>query len=571
MSARGVALAASAIAACDRSPPSPPPAPAENQVVRARTTALEPPVGRGARSPNLLASADGALLTWLEPVAAAAAEHRLRFARWSSGAWTTPATITQGVNVIANWADVPSLARQHDGTLVAHWAEKTASGSQGYDVVVARSVDGGATWRRLGVPHRDRSDTEHGFVSLIPDGDAVTAFWLDGRATLNGQPGGTSLRAARIREVIDEERLIDDRVCDCCSTSAAVSSAGPVVTYRDRTTDELRDPWLARRVGDAWSDPRPVHADGWRIAGCPVNGPAIAAAARDVAIAWYTGADERPSVRIAFSSDAGETFDRPIEVDGARGELAPLGHVELAIDRPGEAVVSWVVSDGSAAHLRVRRVARDRRRGPALELATLPAARDSGVPRMERLGDDLIFAWTDPRAGVRVARLALAGVLPVTTVAGPAWGPARAPFAIGSHAPAYDAKTLDGADVSLAKLRGTPALVNIWATWCESCRRELPALAALWRRHAARGLRVATISVDRELPRERIAELLSHLGVDLETWHDPEDRASTTFGVTTLPTTLLFDATGTLVWRHEGAIVDGDKTIDRAIERALTH
>jgi thiol-disulfide isomerase/thioredoxin len=576
MSGRRLILAVLAIAACARSSPSPPASPAGEQVALARTRPLEPPLGHGATSPNLVATPDGALLTWLEPIAATPSAHRLRFARFSRGAWTPAATITQGPNVIANWADVPSIARQEDGTLVAHWAEKSAlpgahgDDAHGYDVVIARSVDGGATWRRLGAPHRDGTDTEHGFVSLVADGDAVIAFWLDGRAMANGQTDETALRSARIRDTIGEEQLIDDRVCDCCSTSATATPAGPVVTYRDRSLDELRDPWVARRPGEAWSAPRPVHADGWRIAGCPVNGPKIVAMERELALAWYTRAGERPGVRIAFSSDAGLSFDRPIEIDAASGDLAPLGHVDVVIDHPGEAIVSWVAAKKDTAHLRVRRVARDRRRGAALELATIPAARDSGLPRMVRVEHDLVFAWTDPRAAtVRTSLLPLAQVPPVTTTARQAPEPARVSFPIGSRAPAYEATTLDGAGVSLAKLPKAPILVNVWATWCESCRHELPVLAALQQRYAAQGLQVATISVDRELPPNRIAEIVSGLGGELEIWHDPEDRASSVFGVTTLPTTLLFDTAGTLIWRHEGAIVAGDTAVDRAIQQAL--
>jgi hypothetical protein len=425
MSEHRLLLAVATLAACDRSPSSPPPSRADEPVTTAQAVSLDPPVDRGATSPNLTATPDGALLTWLEPVAAEPAQHRLQFARFSHGAWTPPVTIAQGAHMVASWADVPSIARQDDRTLVAHWAERTALPKpHGYDVIIARSVDGGATWQRLGTPHRDRTDTEHGFVSLVPDGDAVLAFWLDGRAMANGQTGATSLRSARIRGTIGEEQLIDDRVCDCCSTSAAVTSAGPVVAYRDRTNDELRDPWLAHRTQDTWSEPHPVHADRWRIEGCPVNGPTVVAVEREVVVAWYTRANDRPSARIAFSRDAGLTFDRPIEIDAAREELAPIGRVDVVIDRPGEAVVSWLVSGKNAAHLCVRRVARDRRRGAVRELATTPAGRDSGGPRMERVGNDLLFAWADPGSGgVRVSQLALTQVPPVTNAEGQANDP----------------------------------------------------------------------------------------------------------------------------------------------------
>ena len=420
------------IAGCDRSPSAPPaPAPAQGSaaapasaaagspVRTARTIAIDPPAAAGAAAPNLVASGDAVLATWLEPSEVSGKAHRLRFARFADKRWGPAVTIAEGATIVASWADVPSVARQDDGTLVAHWAEKFASPAGGaYDVVLARSIDGGATWRRLGAPHRDGTEAEHGFVSLVPDGDAVLALWLDGRAMAKGAAGATALRAARVGAAIGEEQLVDDRVCDCCSTSAASTAEGPAVIYRDRGADELRDPAVSRRTGGAWSAPRAVHADGWKIAGCPVNGPMLAASGREVVAAWYTSAEQRPRVRVAFSADAGATFDRPIEIDAPRGARVPIGRIDVVIDRPGEALVSWVVSEREAGRLLVRRVARDRRRGPELELAAISAAREGGFPKLERLGADVVVAWTDTRAHtIRAARLAR-GAVPAFPIEG---------------------------------------------------------------------------------------------------------------------------------------------------------
>jgi hypothetical protein len=412
-------LAGFAIAACDRPSPPPPLAQASEELApasaMASTVAIDPPVARGAASPNLVATSGGAMLTWLEPVDAVRSAYRLRIAKLAGGTWSPATTIAEGRAILASWADVPSVARQDNGTLVAHWAEKSAAADpHGYDVVLARSTDDGATWRRLGLAHRDGTDTEHGFVSLIPDGDAILAVWLDGRATSHGE-GATALRSARIGEAIGDDRVLDDRVCDCCSTSAVATDDGPVVVYRDRTADELRDPWLLKRVAGTWSEPRPVHADGWQITGCPVNGPALVAAGRELAVAWYTAAAQKPRVQIAFSSDAGVTFERPIEVDAPRATRSPIGRVDVVLARPGEALVSWMASGRDGARLLVRRVARDGRRGPELQIAPVTAAPDAGFPRMEGVGGDVVFAWTDPRSGtVRVSRLPAVDVPAVT-------------------------------------------------------------------------------------------------------------------------------------------------------------
>src|SRR5262245_12408921 len=197
-----------AIAACDRSSSSPPAPMPATEVAVARIADLAAPVANGAVSPNLVATRDGVMLTWIEPVPEHKASHRVRFARLTETTWSTPSTIAEGPGIIANAADVPSVARQDNGTLVAHWAEKGAlPDPHGYDVVLARSIDDGATWRRLGVAHRDGTDTEHGFVSLLPDGEAMLAIWLDGRAT-TAPTGATALRAASIGESIGEDRVL---------------------------------------------------------------------------------------------------------------------------------------------------------------------------------------------------------------------------------------------------------------------------------------------------------------------------------------------------------------------------
>ena len=66
--------------------------------------------------------------------------------------------------------------------------------------------------------------------------------------------------------------------------------------------------------GGYWNPPYTVHEDGWKIAGCPVNGPMLANHENDVAIAWYTSPNSTPTVNVAFSKDEGASFDAPLRV-----------------------------------------------------------------------------------------------------------------------------------------------------------------------------------------------------------------------------------------------------------------
>ncbi len=189
---------------------------------------------------------------------------------------------------------------------------------------------------------------------------------------------------------------------------------------------------------------------------------------------------------------------------------------------------------------------------------------------METLGADLLIAWSDTAApNVRAILLPRHEVAAVAAEAPTAAQPAPQRLAIGSTAPDYSASLLDGTATSLTALRGHPVLVNVWATWCEPCRHELPVLAAVHQANRDRGLRVVALSVDREAPPDKIAALAGRLAPGLERWHDPQDRAASVLGVSLVPTTLLFDAGGVLRWRREGTVVDGDQDLAAAIERVL--
>jgi peroxiredoxin len=535
-------------------------------------------------APNLVAAGpEELLLTWLEPEVPAEGKpqaHRLRFARLKKGAWSAVSTITQGGALVANWADFPSVIRGADGALlVAHWAERSGESPYAYDVILGRSTDGGKSWRRVGPAHDDKTRTEHGFVSMLKEGRGVRAFWLDGRETADAEgheahgKGAMTLRTAVLGASLGNGELLDERVCDCCGTSAAMTSEGPVVVYRDRDEDEVRDIFILRRVQGKWSQPRPVHADGWRVPGCPVNGPSVVARGRRVVVAWYTYAEDRPRVRLAFSDDAGATFGAPLDVDGPVGGRVPIGRVDVMLEEDGSALVGWMASEREEASILVRRVTVDGRMGNALPVARTRSSRQSGFPRMERWGDALVVAWTEvgTPGRLRVVRLPAADVPLVSTQADTAKEPlARLEtLAPGQPAPEYSALTLDGKGVSLADERGNVVLVNLWATWCEPCRFELPELAALYTRHAPKGLHIIGVSLDAERTPAELRDFITRRKLPYTFWHDPENRAARAFRTETLPASFLFDRRGTLVWHRVGTVSTRDAELEAAIVRAL--
>jgi hypothetical protein len=332
-------------------------------------------------------------LSWVEP--GTADEHVLRFAqRPHGGTWSAPVAIAHGGDWFLNWADFPSLTAFADGSLAAHWLVKSEASKYAYDIRVSRSADGGHTWGKPVTPHRDGVAAEHGFVSMVPaPRGPLGLFWLDGRDMTEAHRGATALYFTTLGSdgALGPETVLDDRVCDCCQTSAVRMESGEtVIVYRDRSDKEVRDISLVRLRDGKPSAPRTVAADEWQIDGCPVNGPAVAAEERRLAVAWFTGAGGKSRVRLAVSPDAGDSFAPPIDVDDG----SPLGRVDVLALPSGATLVSWLERADSEAQVRIRRIDKDGRRDPSLIVARSTPARASGFPRMERSGDEVVIAWT---------------------------------------------------------------------------------------------------------------------------------------------------------------------------------
>ena len=120
----------------------------------------------------------------------------------------------------------------------------------------------------------------------------------------------------------------------------------------------------------------------------------------------------------------------------------------------------------------------------------------------------------------------------------------------GKPAPDVELRGPEDAPASLADAAGAPMLVNIWATWCAPCVKELPTLDALSRKPG--GPRVIAVSQDMA-PRASVEAFLDlHRIEDAESWHDPEMKLSGLVGAQVLPTTIYYDGNGREVWRYVG-------------------
>jgi len=358
-----------------------------------QVTALKSPITAAySESPFLATGPDGsAWMTWFERKAPDG--HRLMIASYKAGRWSVGRQIAAGDSFYVNWAEIPEVLPLPGGRLMVTWPWKTASDVISYGIRLGIGTTTGPLGRTIR-PHGDNSYTPHGFQSLMTEGDGVRIVWLDGRFSVPkpDSAGDTELRTAFITRSgeVKDERVLDHRVCDCCRTAVVPVPGGALAVYRDRTADETRDIMLVRSEHGTWGQPYPLALDHWRIHGCPVNGPAADARGERVAVAWFTQGTSGEAMKVAFSSDAGRSFAAPIPVDST----AAIGRPQVMMLEDGSALVLWITQRRRSFAAAIARVTPDGRVSPALTLGTLPR-KAGGYPQMARVGDKLLFAWTD--------------------------------------------------------------------------------------------------------------------------------------------------------------------------------
>ena len=372
-------------------------------------TELPVPAGPDASAPFLFSSKNGLLMSWIEPVANSD-RVAIRVARFAGGAWGEVRTVTQRNDLFVNWADFPSVVEDANGVWFAHWLQKSGSSTYAYDVRMAISKDGGRTWGAPLLLNRDGKKGEHGFVALAPLRDGgVGAAWLDGRNMVEGkEEGDMTLRYATVDAAgaIRSDVQLDDRTCECCTTGMAMVGGRPVIAYRDRSPEEVRDIAVVRQTANGWSKPRLLHADGWKIAGCPVNGPQVDALGNRVAAAWFTVMREHGRAYVAFSEDGGATFGKPVVIDDG----TPVGRVDVVMIDADAAIVTWLEQTAGGGELRARRVPRNGKPGPSVKVAESSTAWAAGFARAAVVGQDVYVAWSEQNPAakrVHVARVRL--------------------------------------------------------------------------------------------------------------------------------------------------------------------
>ncbi|MCF6223205.1 MAG: hypothetical protein L3J34_05705 [Flavobacteriaceae bacterium] len=394
---------------------------------------IESPANGISKQPYLFSNGNDVLMSWTQKVNDST--HTLNYSSLMDGKWTVSQEIAKGENWFINWADFPAIAKNNDN-IITHFLQKSDSATFAYDVRIKQTMDNGAVWMDDQKVHKDSTLTEHGFATILPYKDGgFFMTWLDGRNTKgdegHGGHGGSDAKsgatksnkkspsenkaivAMNIRtatvlpngEVIDDI-LVDNKTCDCCQTSAAITPNGPIIVYRDRSDEEVRDIYISRLVEGNWTEPKTIHNDNWVIKGCPVNGPKADTFDNTLVIAWFTAADNVPKVNLTFSDDNGENFALPIQIDNGK----PIGRVDVAIIDDKNVLVSWMETTENGADIKIIKVNKNGTKSKPFVISSLSESRASGFPQIELVNGNIIAAWNhvvDKKSTIKTASFSL--------------------------------------------------------------------------------------------------------------------------------------------------------------------
>jgi hypothetical protein len=292
----------------------------------------------------------------------------------------------------------PGLAAGAGGALYLTWSARKpvpAGGLFASDLMLSRSLDGGATWDAPVRLNEDRP-TSHSFegLAVAADGAPVVA-WIEQR------DGRAATVLARVEErgtrPAPPVRLDAGETCVCCRVDVAAGPGDRVaVLWRTVLPQNVRDMVLALSLdgGRTFAKPGLVHADGWAITACPHRGGRLARDARGRLYAlWYTEASgARPDVLFATSVD-GRRFSPPRRVHTAAGSIPD--HARLAVDGAGRGVIVW--EEATAVRRRVvMRAIRDggRTLGPVQPLSR---ALKAWAPSVAPAPGGFIIVWHEER------------------------------------------------------------------------------------------------------------------------------------------------------------------------------
>ena len=347
---------------------------------------LQNPAGPGSLEPNLSVTPEGSVvLSWIAP--SKNGSSALLYAVRHGSTWSQPHTIAANRHFFRHPAEVPEVMATAGGHWLAHWVELPDPSSDAEYVYVSSSADG-VKWTPPVQAHRDHSAVQHGLVSMLPDANGgASLFFLESLKGEDGPDVPDALGGGRLRQT-GQRRAAGLRCVlllphrgrqDRQGHGACLSRSHPEEHPRHRGV---------RFENGRWSTSKIIYPDNWEIDACPINAASVAAQGDHVAVSWYTAAQNSPKVRIAFSSDGGATFSKPVTVSTGQA----YGYTSIVMSGDGKAIVSWLEHGAQGARVLVREIAPTGAPGPVAEVAKGDRS-DLGYPKLVHAGSETLIAW----------------------------------------------------------------------------------------------------------------------------------------------------------------------------------
>ena len=364
--------------------------------------------------PNLFTSLDGTTYLSFISTDLSSEESKLYFSTLDLDnlKWNKPSLINSSADWFVNWADFPRITANNLNGLSVHYLQKSGEDTYSYDIKVMNSSDGGANWSKPLKLHTDNTKTEHGFVSTINYNNDFLSTYLDGRQNElakhdKGIKPQMTLRSTsyNVDGEILMDKLIDDRVCDCCQTDLGITKSNiPITVYRDRSENETRDIYYSFFKDSNWSIPAVVNNDKWIISGCPVNGPAISTFKNSSSVVWYTEEEGESKLKIAFSENIINGFDDPILINAND----PLGRVDIEMISETSSLISYMDIVDEKAYIKVQKINSITGNNKFIIIEEISNTRASGFPKINIIDNDkTIITWTDAQNKYNVKTMLL--------------------------------------------------------------------------------------------------------------------------------------------------------------------
>jgi len=514
----------------------------------------------------------------------------LRFVRSEDGGstWSAPVTVTDDTTAtLEDGAHFGShnfhaLHGAPDGTFHVAWLDGRAGKSAVY---TTHSLDGGRSWARN--------------VRVVPPSAPMTEACPCCRTAIAADNKGTVYLAWRAVLPADTAGGVAKARTN---TPVAAASGSHEHAAHGAAGPTIRDIVVARSNdrGVTWEAPVRVHSDDWVFDGCPHAGPSLAVDAEGTLhAAWWTGKPGAAGVFYTRSTTRGASFDAATPL-GVASASQPA-HVQLAVMQDASSNTPRVLAAWDDGTRRVPQVMLRSSADGGASFGDAVAVSESGpaasfpVLAVDAAHHTVMVAWSqqapaaanqaaasrpnmkDPKAVMPLPSvgqtqvLLRTGTLTSATASRSTDSEQFTPSAVGDLAPAYGARVLYGAkagDSLQVAEKGAVTLVNVWATWCASCREEMADLDTLHQRFGANGLRVLGVSVDQGNT-DKVLRYVSREGLGFSVAHDPVNSIQRVFGVVGVPETYLIDGNGRIVWKTAGNIHGALPAARAAIEQAL--